>query len=261
MLDPLPSKPGFNQKPIKKNHPASALSRMVEAAPSKQEDVFPKQPNIEVVGYFSRGTPHLRRLEINSLGTFDSTFSSKEVEYQFGANHYWVDHVHRLIKEGVHFTVVSLNQIRPFEGTSLSSKEGYSYWADYNILLKLYNGESCLYGDNQGKRTRVFDDRPAYDLGVRDNGFGVMKLSDTSPLFAENNYPRGADLVLHLFSVAGFCLRKGQETDPSTWDDVADPTKCVWSLLEFLMRYLPIRRLPECTQNFIPEEFYVSLFS
>ena len=258
MLDPLPSKPGFDQKPFKKNHPASSLARMVEAAPSKQEDVFPKQPNIEVVGYFSRGTPHLHRLEINSLGTFDSTFS-KEVEYQFGANHYRVDHVHRMIKEGVHFTAVSLDQIQPFEGASISSNEGFSYWADYNILLKLYNGESCLHGDKQDKRTRVFDDRPAYDLGVRDNGFGVMKLPDTDHIVAVKVFLRGEDLVLHLFSVAGFCLRKGQETDPSTWDDVADPTKCVWSLLEFLMRYLPIRRLPECTQNFIPEEFYVSL--
>lgn len=254
MLDPLPSKPGFDQKPFKKNHPTSSLARMVEAAPSKQEDVFPKQPNIEVVGYFSRGTSHLHRLEINSLGTFDSTFS-KEVEYQFGSNHYGVDHVHRMIKEGVHFTAVSLYQIHPFRGTSLSSKEGFSYWADYNILLKLYNGD----GDKQDERTRVFDDRPAYDLGVRDTGFGIMKLPDTDPIFALKAFLRGEDLVLHLFSVAGFYHRKGQEIDHSTWSEVADPTKCVWSLLQFLLRYLPIRRLPECVQKFIPEEFYVSL--
>jgi hypothetical protein len=206
MLDPLPSKPGFDQKPFKKNHPASSLARMVEAAPSKQEDVFPKQPNIEVVGYFSRGTPHLHRLEINSLGTFDSTFS-KEVEYQFGANHYRAKDVHRLVKEGVHFTAVSLEQIHPFWGTSPAPKEGFSYWADYNILLNMYDGESCLYeGHSSGERARHFDDRPAYDLGVRDTGFGVMKLP-------ENAFLRAEDLVLHLFSVAEFCLRKGQETD------------------------------------------------
>ncbi|WP_144940696.1 hypothetical protein [Paenibacillus sp. 32O-W] len=212
MLDPLPSKPGFDQKPFKKNHPASSLSRMVEAAPSKQEDVFPKQPNIEVVGYFSRGTSHLHCLEINSLGTFDSTFS-EEAEYQFGSNHYRVDHVHRMIKEGVHFTAVSLDQIQPFRGTSLSLKEGFSYWADYSILLKLYNGESCLHGDKQDERTRVFDDRPAYDLGVRDTGFGVMKLPETNPKFPVNAFLRGEDLVLHLFSVAGFYHRKGKVTD------------------------------------------------